>query len=82
MATLQVSNPPINIDDRRSAGGFFMLPLEEKQKYALVPGTFQGYGQALVFSEDQKLDWCNMFGLSIETPRLPHLWPQSPAGFR
>ncbi|KAG5059588.1 hypothetical protein AAZX31_01G056400 [Glycine max] len=32
--------------------GFFMLPLEEKLKYALIPGTFQGYGQALVFSED------------------------------
>ncbi|KAK6930131.1 Non-hem dioxygenase N-terminal domain [Dillenia turbinata] len=39
---------------------FFMLPLEEKKKYPMLPGTVQGYGQAFVFSEDQKLDWCNI----------------------
>ena len=27
---------------------FFMLPLEEKQKYPMIPGTLQGYGQKLV----------------------------------
>ncbi|KAK6930130.1 Non-hem dioxygenase N-terminal domain [Dillenia turbinata] len=39
---------------------FFMLPLEEKKKYPMLPGTVQGYGQAFVLSEDQKLDWCNI----------------------
>ncbi|KAL5182528.1 Protein SRG1 [Glycine soja] len=81
----QIINHDIDLDLLESiekiTRGFFMLPLEEKQKYALIPGTFQGYGQALVFSEDQKLDWCNMFGLAIETVRFPHLWPQRPAGF-
>lgn len=63
---------------------FFMLPLEEKQKYPMAPGTVQGYGQAFVFSEDQKLDWCNMFALGIEPHyvRNPNLWPKKPARFR
>ncbi|XP_054787111.1 protein SRG1 [Prosopis cineraria] len=62
---------------------FFMLPLEEKQKYPMIPGTVQGYGQAFVFSEDQKLDWCNMFALAIEPHcmRNPNLWPNKPERF-
>ncbi|KAB1214025.1 Protein SRG1 [Morella rubra] len=65
------------------AKGFFMLPLEEKQKYPMAPGTIQGYGQAFVFSEDQKLDWCNMFALGVEPQyiRNPKLWPTKPAKF-
>lgn len=62
---------------------FFMLPLAEKQKYPMAPGTVQGYGQAFVFSEDQKLDWCNMFALGVEPQviRNPKLWPTKPANF-
>ncbi|XP_002516897.2 protein SRG1 [Ricinus communis] len=65
------------------ASDFFMLPLEEKQKYPMAPGTVQGYGQAFVFSEDQKLDWCNMFALGIEPHfiRNPKLWPLKPPKF-
>ncbi|KAJ7955068.1 2-oxoglutarate (2OG) and Fe(II)-dependent oxygenase superfamily protein [Quillaja saponaria] len=67
----------------KTAMEFFMLPLEEKQKYPMAPGTIQGYGQAFVFSEDQKLDWCNMFALGIEPQyiRNPKLWPKRPANF-
>ncbi|XP_015938728.1 protein SRG1 [Arachis duranensis] len=67
----------------KSSREFFMLPLEEKQKYQMAPGTVQGYGQAFVFSEDQKLDWCNMFALGIEPQfiRNPNLWPKKPATF-
>lgn len=67
----------------KAAMDFFMLPLEEKQKYAMAPGTIQGYGQAFVFSEDQKLDWCNMFALGLEPHfiRNPKLWPTKPAEF-
>ncbi|XP_012859028.1 PREDICTED: LOW QUALITY PROTEIN: protein SRG1 [Erythranthe guttata] len=62
---------------------FFMMPLEEKQKYPMMPGTVQGYGQAFVFSEDQKLDWCNMFALGVEPHflRNPILWPSKPSDF-
>ncbi|CAN1806946.1 Protein SRG1 [Linum perenne] len=65
------------------AKGFFMLPLEEKKRYPMVAGTVQGYGQAFVFSEDQKLDWCNMFALGVEPPfiRNPKLWPTNPPNF-
>ncbi|EPS71522.1 hypothetical protein M569_03236, partial [Genlisea aurea] len=62
---------------------FFMLPLEEKRKYPMIPGTIQGYGQAFVFSEDQKLDWCNMFALGLEPKcvRNNQLWPAKPYDF-
>ncbi|PON80322.1 Oxoglutarate/iron-dependent dioxygenase [Parasponia andersonii] len=62
---------------------FFMLPLAEKQKYPMAPGGVQGYGQAFVFSEDQKLDWCNMFALGVEPKfiRNPKLWPTKPGQF-
>ncbi|XP_047309467.1 protein SRG1-like [Impatiens glandulifera] len=62
---------------------FFKLPLEEKKKYPMLPGTIQGYGQAFVFSEEQKLDWCNMFALGVipDSIRQPHLWPHEPVTF-
>ncbi|TVU34684.1 hypothetical protein EJB05_16529 [Eragrostis curvula] len=62
---------------------FFMLPLEEKEKYPMEPGGIQGYGHAFVFSEDQKLDWSNMLALGVDPAfiRRPHLWPTNPAGF-
>ncbi|ERN16958.1 protein SRG1 [Amborella trichopoda] len=59
---------------------FFMLPLEEKEKYPMAPGTVQGYGHAFIFSEDQKLDWCNMLALGIHPHHIrnPLLWPKKP----
>ncbi|KAG4912257.1 hypothetical protein JHK82_052835 [Glycine max] len=63
---------------------FFMLPLEEKQKYPMAPGTVQGYGEAFVLLEDEKLDRCNMFALGIEPEYVtnPNLWPNKPEKFR
>lgn len=63
---------------------FFMLPFEEKNKYPMPPGTAHGYGQAFVFSEEQKLDWCNMYALGIEPPstKKPELWTTKPENFR
>lgn len=70
-------------DIEKMAMEFFMLPLEEKQKYPMAPGTVQGYGQAFVFSEDQKLDWCNMFALGLEPHYMRNhkLWPKNPPNF-
>ncbi|XP_010533099.1 PREDICTED: protein SRG1 [Tarenaya hassleriana] len=67
----------------KAAKEFFGMPLEEKQKYPMEPGTVQGYGQAFIFSEDQKLDWCNMFALGLHPPsiRNPKLWPTKPVRF-
>ncbi|XP_025886478.1 protein LATERAL BRANCHING OXIDOREDUCTASE 1 isoform X2 [Solanum lycopersicum] len=84
---VEVINHGIDLDllekMEKIAMEFFMLPLEEKQKYPMAPGTVQGYGQAFVFSEDQKLDWCNMFALGVEPHfiRNPKLWPTKPLDF-
>ncbi|VVA98875.1 unnamed protein product [Arabis nemorensis] len=83
----QVINHGIEVevveDIEKVAKEFFELPLEEKKKYPMEPGTVQGYGQAFIFSEDQKLDWCNMFALGVHPPpiRNPKLWPSKPARF-
>lgn len=83
----QVINHGIDLgllaDIEKTAMEFFMLPLEEKQKYPMAPGTVQGYGQAFVFSEDQKLDWCNMFALGLEPHYMRNhkLWPKNPPNF-
>ncbi|CAO2173327.1 unnamed protein product [Urochloa humidicola] len=54
--------------------GFFNLPLEEKQKYSnLVNGwdfRFGGYGNDIVLSEDQTLDW-NDYHRGARVPRSP-----------
>ncbi|XP_077229919.1 protopine O-dealkylase-like [Tasmannia lanceolata] len=42
---------------------FFELPLEEKMRFSQQPNDLQGYGQAFVVSEEQKLDWGDMFYL-------------------
>ncbi|GJS65822.1 protein SRG1 [Tanacetum coccineum] len=83
----QIINHGIDLDllDKmeKLAMEFFMLPIEEKQKYPIAPGTIQGYGQAFVFSEDQKLDWCNMYVLGIvpDYIRVPKLWTTNPPAF-
>ena len=35
---------------------FFNLTIEEKKRFAQEPGNVEGYGQAFVVSEEQKLD--------------------------
>ncbi|KAJ4703749.1 2-oxoglutarate (2OG) and Fe(II)-dependent oxygenase superfamily protein [Melia azedarach] len=63
---------------------FFNLPMEEKQKYWQKPGDVEGFGQAFVMSEEQKLDWADMFymiALPIQM-RKPHLFPKLPLPLR
>ncbi|XP_062174717.1 protein SRG1-like [Alnus glutinosa] len=40
---------------------FFKLPYEEKKKLWQQPDNQEGFGQLFVVSEDQKLDWSDMF---------------------
>ncbi|KAK1567775.1 hypothetical protein Q3G72_016499 [Acer saccharum] len=63
---------------------FFKLPLEEKMAYAQLPNTIEGYGQAFVVSEDQKLDWGDMLFLLSQPASIRNikLWPTNPASFR
>ncbi|KAK7401544.1 hypothetical protein VNO78_13105 [Psophocarpus tetragonolobus] len=63
---------------------FFELPLQEKKRCAQRAGSLEGYGQAFVTSEDQKLDWNDMIFLKclpIQNRKLD-LWPQNPPAFR
>lgn len=39
----------------------FKLPFEEKKKLWQQPDNQEGFGQLFVVSEDQKLDWSDMF---------------------
>nr|CAB3469577.1 unnamed protein product [Digitaria exilis] len=44
---------------------FFKQPPEAKKVYSMIPGNLQGYGQHFVVSEDQKLDWADLFYLVL-----------------
>ncbi|KAF2322115.1 hypothetical protein GH714_006849 [Hevea brasiliensis] len=48
---------------------FFKLPLEEKMSCAQLPNDIQGYGQAFVVSEEQKLDWGDMLSFFPSLPQ-------------
>ncbi|CAN6694076.1 unnamed protein product [Malus baccata var. baccata] len=63
---------------------FFNLPMEEKKKFWQQPGDVEGFGQAFIISENQKLDWVDMFFLNTlpAQMRRPHLFPNLPSPFR
>ncbi|KAE8671714.1 Peroxidase superfamily protein [Hibiscus syriacus] len=63
---------------------FFKLPLEEKTKCAQIPNEIEGYGQTLVMSKDQKLDWNDvLFVFPLPVPlRNMRFWPNNPPSFR
>lgn len=46
---------------RTEVESFFRLPYEEKKKLWQQPDNHEGFGQLFVVSEDQKLDWSDMF---------------------
>ncbi|KAK9106500.1 hypothetical protein Syun_022511 [Stephania yunnanensis] len=62
---------------------FFKLPLEKKRAYAQLPNSLEGYGQAFVVSEDQKLDWADMLFILPQpvNDRNMRFWPTHPPSF-
>ncbi|KAI3831889.1 hypothetical protein MKX03_022261 [Papaver bracteatum] len=57
---------------------FFNLPMDEKKKFWQVEGDLEGFGQHFVQSEDQNLDWADMFFV-FTLPhhiRKPRLFPE------
>ncbi|KAH9723522.1 protein SRG1 [Citrus sinensis] len=44
---------------------FFNLSMEEKKKYWQYPGEVEGFGQAFVVSEEQRLDWGDLDTLEV-----------------
>ncbi|GAV60671.1 2OG-FeII_Oxy domain-containing protein/DIOX_N domain-containing protein [Cephalotus follicularis] len=63
---------------------FFDLPMEEKKIYWQYPGEVEGFGQNFVASEEQKLDWGDLFVLTTQPIHLrkPHLFPKLPLPIR
>ncbi|WJX72556.1 hypothetical protein P8452_56424 [Trifolium repens] len=63
---------------------FFNLPMSEKKKFWQTPQHVEGFGQAFVVSEEQKLDWADMFYMVTlpKRSRMPHLFPQLPLPLR
>ncbi|EXB58295.1 Protein SRG1 [Morus notabilis] len=62
----------------------FNLPMEEKKKFWQQPGDMEGFGQAFVVSDDQKLDWADTFHLFTLPKhfRKPHLLAKFHPQFR
>ena len=63
---------------------FFSLPTEEKKKFWQKPGELEGLGQNFVVSEEQKLEWADMFYI-FTLPlyaRNTHLFSSIPQPFR
>jgi isopenicillin N synthase-like dioxygenase len=63
---------------------FFKQPLEAKREFSQPPGSLEGYGQAFVASEEQRLDWADMLYLQVQPSesRYLKLWPTHPESFR
>ncbi|KVI00918.1 Non-heme dioxygenase N-terminal domain-containing protein, partial [Cynara cardunculus var. scolymus] len=55
-------------DFKREVLNFFKLPMEEKQMLWQKADNHEGFGQLFVVSEEQKLDWSDMFYITT----LPH----------
>ncbi|KAL0338183.1 UNVERIFIED_CONTAM: putative 2-oxoglutarate-dependent dioxygenase [Sesamum angustifolium] len=63
---------------------FFKLPLEEKQKYANAPSTYEGYGSRLGVEKGVSLDWSDYFFLNYLPLALrdQNKWPALPLSCR
>ncbi|KAK1549401.1 hypothetical protein Q3G72_001547 [Acer saccharum] len=61
---------------------FYKLPIEEKMKYKIKPGDFEGYGN--VTRSEGKLDWGDRFIMTTNPThkRKQHLLPELPSSFR
>ncbi|XP_011017896.1 PREDICTED: protein SRG1-like [Populus euphratica] len=63
---------------------FFALPMEEKLKFSRAVDSAEGYGNDMILSEDQILDWTDRLYLilSPEDQRQFKFWPEKPEIFR
>ncbi|KAG5051595.1 hypothetical protein JHK85_004098 [Glycine max] len=69
---------------KRDVQEFLNLPMEKKKQFWQTPDEIEGFGQLFVASEDQKLEWADMFlvhTLPINA-RNPRLFPNFPQPLR
>lgn len=69
---------------RRLTREFFDLPMEEKLKYSREENEIEGYGNDMVLSDKQILDWTDRLYLTVypEQSRRFNYWPTNPQRFR
>jgi len=69
---------------KKGAKTLFGLSMEEKKKLWQREGDFEGFGQAFILSEEQKLEWADAFFLNTlpSLSRKPHLFNHIPQTFR
>ncbi|KAI3878507.1 hypothetical protein MKX03_023957 [Papaver bracteatum] len=63
---------------------FFNLPIDDKTQYGQKQGEDEGFGQQFVKSDDQRLDWGDMFYM-VTLPlhlRKPYFFPKLPITLR
>ncbi|XP_023759956.1 protein SRG1 [Lactuca sativa] len=63
---------------------FFRFSGEEKKKYLRAEDNIEGYGNDMVLSENQTLDWNDRLYLNVlpKQQRRLQFWPQNPSNFR
>ncbi|KAI7735747.1 hypothetical protein M8C21_015404 [Ambrosia artemisiifolia] len=63
---------------------FFDLPAEEKKKYLREENDLEGYGNDMVLSDHQILDWTDRLYLTVfpKDQRMLQFWPKSSTEFR
>lgn len=63
---------------------FFGFPMEEKQKYSREADSIEGYGNDMILSDHQTVDWTDRLYLTIspEDQRKIKFWPENPKDFR
>lgn len=69
---------------KRDVQEFLNLPMEKKKQFWQIPDELEGFGQLFVVSEDQKLEWADMFfihTLPINARNL-RLFPNFPQPLR
>ena len=57
----------------------FSLPMEQKQKYSRESDSIEGYGNDMIFSEQQTLDWNNRLYIIVgpkDKQKLKY-WPEN-----
>ncbi|XP_016472631.1 protein SRG1 isoform X2 [Nicotiana tabacum] len=83
---LQVINhglTPSTLEDfKREVTELFKLPMAEKKKLWQHEDSYEGFGQLNVVSEEQKLDWSDMFGITTLPPHIRNLFQKLPLKLR
>jgi isopenicillin N synthase-like dioxygenase len=69
---------------REATKQFFDLPMTVKRKYSREVDGIEGYGNDMILSQQQTLDWTDRLYLTVnpQDQRRLKFWPESPENFR